>query len=221
MDAPIDEYLPEYGLDPRITVRMLLQHISGLFDYTGQPNPDGTITPGIPVNGKDFVDNRFHTYQPTELVAVSLAKPLNFESGTNLSYSNTNYILAAQLIERLTHTPYAVQVRQRILRPLRLRDTVFPGASPAISGPHAYGYLNYTDGEQLRTSDVAHINPTWGWAAGEIISTPHDLDRVHHRPARRRPPPARPPRADARHPTNWRRSRPTVDEPRPVLRWGV
>jgi D-alanyl-D-alanine carboxypeptidase len=177
LDDPVEEYLPEHGLDPRITLRMLLQHTSGLFDYTGQVNPDGTFERGIPLIGQDYLDNRFRTYRPDELVAVSLAKPANFEPGTSWRYSNTNYILAAQMIERLTGTPYAHQVRQRVLRPLGLRDTVFPGRSPAIPGPHAHGYLTYLDDDQSRVSDVTHINSTWAWAAGEVISTTRDLDR--------------------------------------------
>jgi D-alanyl-D-alanine carboxypeptidase len=177
LDDPVDEYLPEYGLDPRITVRMLLQHTSGLFNYTGEINPDGTITPGIPFSAKEYVANRFHTYRPRELVAVSLAKPVNFEPGTSWRYSNTNYILAAQVIERLTGTPYGFQVQQRVLRPLGLRDTVFPGPRPEIPGPHAHGYLSYLDDGRTRVVDVTRINSTGAWAAGEVISTTSDLDR--------------------------------------------
>jgi D-alanyl-D-alanine carboxypeptidase len=177
LDDPVDEYLPEYGLDPRITVRMLLQHTSGLFDYTGELNPDGTIDPGIPLRGKEYIDNRFRTYRPGELVAVSLAKPANFAPGTSWSYSNTNYILAAQLIERLTGTPYGFQVQRRVLRPLGLRDTVFPGPWPGVPGPHAHGYLSYLDDGRTRVADVTNINSTWAWAAGEVISTTGDLDR--------------------------------------------
>jgi len=177
LDHPVDEYLPEYGIDPRITVRMVLRHTRGLFDYTGQVNPDGTVEPGIPLSGKEYVDNRFRTYRPAELVGVALATPANFEPGANWRYSNTNYILAAQLIERLTNTPYAFQVQQRVLRPLGLRDTVFPGQRPGVPGPHAHGYFSYLDDGWPRVADVTRVNPTWAWAAGEVISTTRDLDR--------------------------------------------
>ncbi len=177
LDDPVSTYLPEYGLDPRITVRMLLQHTSGLFNYTGEPRPDGTIEPGIPLYGNDYAENRFRTYHPDELIAVALAKPARFEPGTSWSYSNTNYILAGQLVERLTGTSYATQIRQRILRPLGLRETVLPGAWPGIPGPHAHGYYAYRQGDRLRVLDVTRVNPTWAGAAGEIISTTRDLDR--------------------------------------------
>jgi D-alanyl-D-alanine carboxypeptidase len=177
LDEPIDEYLPEYGIDPRITVRMLLSHTSGLFNYTGEANPDGTIEPGIPLRGQEYIDTRFHKYTPDELIAVSQAKPARFEPGTSYSYSNTNYILIGQLVERVTGTPYEVQVHKRILGPLGLRETVLPGERTGIPGPHAHGYFAYRHEGDFRVVDVTRLSPTWAWAAGEIISTTRDLDR--------------------------------------------
>ncbi len=72
LDGPADDYLPEFGLDRRITVRMLLQHTSGLFNHTGEYYDDGTVAPGIPWQGQEYVDNQFHTYQPEELVRLAL-----------------------------------------------------------------------------------------------------------------------------------------------------
>jgi D-alanyl-D-alanine carboxypeptidase len=177
LDDPIDEYLPEHGIDPRITVRMLLSHTSGLFNYTGEANPDGTIEPGIPLRGQEYIDNRYRRYTPDELVAVSLAKPARFEPGAAYSYSNTNYILIGQLVERVTGTPYEVQVHKRILGPLGLRETVLPGERTGIPGPHAHGYFAYRHEGEFRVVDVTRLSPTWAWAAGEIISTTRDLDR--------------------------------------------
>lgn len=177
LEDPVAEHLPEYGIDPRITVRMLLQHTSGLFNYTGEPRPDGTVEPGIPLLGEEFADNRFRTYEPAELVATALSKPARFVPGTDWSYSNTNYVLAGRLVERLTGTSYATQVRQRVLRPLGLRDTVLPGTRKDIPGPHAHGYYAYRQDGGLRVLDATRVNPSWAGSAGEIISTTRDLDR--------------------------------------------
>ncbi|WP_376771293.1 serine hydrolase domain-containing protein [Rhizomonospora bruguierae] len=49
LDTPATDYLPEPGLDERITVRMLLRHTSGVFNFTGEYYADGTFAPGIPV----------------------------------------------------------------------------------------------------------------------------------------------------------------------------
>jgi D-alanyl-D-alanine carboxypeptidase len=175
LDASVAGYLPQYPLDRRITVRMMLGHTSGLFDYTGGSLPDGTVVPGIPWQGKEWVDNRFHTYRPGELVRLALSMPARFEPGTDWSYSNTNYTLALLLIEKVTGRSYADEMQRRILRPLGLRGTVVPGSSPEIPGPHAHGYYRYQDAGQWKTIDVTRQNPSWIPAAGDMISTTQDL----------------------------------------------
>lgn len=175
LDTPVAAYLPEFGFDRRITVRMLLQHTSGLFNYTGEYYDDGTVVPGIPWSGKEWVDNRFHTYRPADLVRYSLARPARFAPGTGWSYANTNYVVARLLIEKVTGRSYADQVRRRILRPLGMRDTVAPGTSAELPGPHAHAYYRYQDAGQWKTIDVSRQNPSWISGAGELISTTKDL----------------------------------------------
>ncbi|MFB4303915.1 serine hydrolase domain-containing protein [Actinomadura sp. NTSP31] len=175
LDAPVAGHLPELGLDERITVRMLLQHTSGLYNYTGELEPDGTFVQGIPSLGKDWVDNRLHAYQPEELVKFALSKPARFEPGTGFSYSNTNYTLASLLIERLTGRTYAEEMRRRILEPLGLTGTVAAGTSPDLPDPHAHGYCRYPDGDQWTVADVTRQNPTMLRAAGDLSSTTRDL----------------------------------------------
>ncbi|MEU4698836.1 serine hydrolase domain-containing protein [Nonomuraea dietziae] len=176
LDAPVDDHLPEYGLDRRITARMLLQHTSGLFNFTGEYYEDGTFAPGIPGLGKEWVvDNQFHTYQPEELVRLALSKPARFEPGTGWSYSNTNYVLARLLVEKVTGRAFAEEMQARILRPLGLSGTVVPDASPDIPEPHAHGYYRYQDADQWRTADTTRFNPSWISAAGDMISTTQDL----------------------------------------------
>ncbi|TCO48522.1 beta-lactamase [Kribbella antiqua] len=93
LDAPVLDYLPEFELDQRITVRMLLQHTSGVFNHTGEYFiEDGTFVPGIPWQGREWVEGRFKAWSPEELVRLALSKPARFEPGTDWSYSNTNYV---------------------------------------------------------------------------------------------------------------------------------
>ncbi|SHF68636.1 serine hydrolase domain-containing protein [Streptoalloteichus hindustanus] len=177
LDDPVARHLPRFGLDQRITVRMLLQHTSGLFNYTGDRTADGKFDPGIPLLGKEFLNWRYHTYQPDELVRFALSKPARFEPGARWQYSNTNYALAGLLIEKITGTPYARQVERRILRPLRLWETSLPGTAVDIPGPHAHGYFPYTENGKVHAVDITRHNVSWANAAGEIISTTRDLDR--------------------------------------------
>ncbi|GAB3932221.1 serine hydrolase domain-containing protein [Kribbella albertanoniae] len=176
LDDPVAGYLPRLGLDRRITPRMLLQHTSGLFAYTGELYDDGTVVPGIPVVGQEWVDNRFHRYTPEELVRFALSKPARFAPGTGQNYSNTNYTLALLLIEKVTGHSYADEVRRRIVRPLGLTRTVVPGNRTQLPGPHAHGYYRYTDnGGESKLVDVSRMNLSLLASAGDMISTTKDL----------------------------------------------
>ncbi|MER7128496.1 serine hydrolase domain-containing protein [Streptosporangium saharense] len=174
LDTPADDHLPGFGLDRRITVRMLLQHTSGVFNFTGEYYDDGTVVPGIPWQGKEWVDSRFATHRPEELVRLALSRPARFEPGTDWSYSNTNYVLARLLVERVTGRPIAEEMRRLILEPLGLSGTVVPD-SPEIPGPHAHAYYRYRDGDLERTIDVTRHDPSWISSGGDMISTAQDL----------------------------------------------
>jgi D-alanyl-D-alanine carboxypeptidase len=177
LDDPVADRLPGLGLDRRITVRMLLQHTSGVFNFTGEYDDDGAFTPGIPATtaGQGWVDNRFKTYRPEELVRLALSEPARFEPGTDWSYSNTNYVLARLLIEKVTGHSLADEMRRLILGPLGLSDTVVPDISPEISEPHAHAYYRYEDAGRQTTVDVTRQNPSWISTGGDMISTTQDL----------------------------------------------
>ncbi|MEU0403258.1 serine hydrolase domain-containing protein [Streptomyces sp. NPDC006197] len=175
LDDHVADRLPGFGIDGRITVRMLLQHTSGLYNYTGEPAPDGTFVPGIDATGKAWAENRFRSYAPEELVRFALDKPARFEPGTDQSYSNTNYTLAALLIERITGGSYAGEMRRRILEPLGLADTAVPGDSPDLPGPHAHGYYRYQDAGEWKVVDVSRQNLSLLLGAGDMFSTTRDL----------------------------------------------
>ncbi len=175
LDAPVASYLPKLGLDRRITVRMLLQHTSGLFNYTGDLDPEGTWVPGLPATGKEWLDNRFHSYRPEELVQFALSKPAKFAPGTDWSYSNTNYTLARLLIEKVTGHSFDAELKRRIVRPLGLKGTVVPGNRTQLPRPYAHGYLRYQDADQWKVVDVSRQNPSLLAGAGDMISTTQDL----------------------------------------------
>ncbi|PSK88967.1 D-alanyl-D-alanine carboxypeptidase [Murinocardiopsis flavida] len=177
LDDPADDHLPGFGLDRRITVRMLLQHTSGVFNFTGEVYADGTTAPGIPWSGKEWVDNRFKAYPPEELVRLALAKPARFEPGTDWSYANTNYVLARLLIEKVTGNPVAEEMQRRILGPLGLTGTVVPGPDTPLElpEPHTHAYYRYEDDGQEKTVDVTTHDPSWISSGGDMISTTKDL----------------------------------------------
>lgn len=168
LDDPVAGHLP--GALPEgstITVRQVLQHTSGLFDYAGAGIPGWSARDFRPVES-------LYDQTPQELLAVGLSRPPYFKTpGTGWRYSNTNYVVAAMLIEKLTGGSYAEAIKARILRPLGLRHTFLPGHGKSMPRPHARGYAAY-NGEIV---DATRINPSLEYGAGEMISTTADLTR--------------------------------------------
>ncbi|MFI8764871.1 serine hydrolase domain-containing protein [Streptomyces sp. NPDC053792] len=169
LDRPARAYLPDLipGRYARVTVRQLLNHTHGI------PAAD---MPGETV--EEWYANRFAVHSPEELVRSATAQPREFRPGTKQHYLNIGYTIAGLIVERVTGDSYEHQVERRILRPLGLRDTYFPGADPEIRGPYNHGYqtMRLDDGSTgLR--DVSVWGTTDGWAAGDLISTTADLER--------------------------------------------
>lgn len=111
LDDPAGRYLP--GVLPKggkITIRNLLQHTSGLANFTDYPSWMARA-------------ERTASIRPIDTVRFAASKPLRFAPGSQWNYSNTNYIVLGLIIERVTGHPFGQQLRQRILNPLRLRRT--------------------------------------------------------------------------------------------------
>ncbi len=170
LDDPLAAWLPGAVPDGRrITLRQLLGHTSGLYDYLRTlPLPPAP----------EFVANRWQTRRPDELVARAVANPATFEPpGSAFAYSNTNYLLLGEIIEKVTGHPYGVEVDRRIIRPLRLTGTSVPGSSPWILGPHPHGYVPELRDGGTHLVDLTAMNPSVMGASGEMISTTGDLNR--------------------------------------------
>jgi D-alanyl-D-alanine carboxypeptidase len=152
-----------------ITIRQLLQHTSGLFDYLEDDAFWATIaTP------EAFYQNRFNTYLPEQLVAIAVSHAPNFGPGARWEYSNTNYIVAGMIIKAVTGQPWDWEVKQRIITPLGLTGTSEPGTNPHLPAPFPRGYELF-DTNGIYTDTTLH-NMTWGGAAGSLISTPKDIN---------------------------------------------
>jgi D-alanyl-D-alanine carboxypeptidase len=166
----VERWLP--GLVPNganITVRELLQHTSGLHDYTADLLPDDSAVLKI----------RSRTFQPIDLVRLATAHEPNFPPGTDQAYSNTDYILLGMVIEKVTGQPYAEQIERRILRPLHLNDTELPGVVPWVTGRHGHVYVPADQSGHARAVDITVMNPSMAGAAGEMVSTTADLNRFY------------------------------------------
>ena len=157
LDDPVERWLP--GVVPNgatMSLRRLLNHTSGLFDYSLDPR----LT--------EAMYSRPTLWRPLELVAVGTSHPPLFAPGAGWGYSNTNYVLLGLVVQAATKTTVETQLARRILRPLRLRDTALP-RTPRLRAPFAHGYV--LPGRK----DVTGIGTTWAWTAGGAASTVRDV----------------------------------------------
>jgi len=126
LDQPVARLLPAFALDPRITVRMLLDHTSGLPDFFLNPKIDKAL--------RARPDTAWTALRAWSYVPAKHAVP-----GKSWNYSNTNYMLLGELVEAVTGHPLAVEVRSRLLDPLKLRTAWFQVAEE----PRADGAIGY------------------------------------------------------------------------------
>ncbi|MFF7990782.1 serine hydrolase domain-containing protein [Kitasatospora xanthocidica] len=165
LDDRLECLLP--GIVPNstgITVRQLLNHTSGVADYTQDQAFD--------YRRPEWLDGgRFKHYSLRDLVDISRRYPPAFAPGADWQYSNTNYVLIGMIIEKLTGRGWSEEVTRRIIRPLGLTGTRMPGDSPIIPGPHAHGYYKSDTGP----ADVTLLNPTMAGSSGAGVSTTADL----------------------------------------------
>ncbi|BCB77565.1 serine hydrolase domain-containing protein [Phytohabitans flavus] len=165
LDDPVERWLPGVvrgnGNDGRrITVRHLLQHTSGIHDDF----PDYTTE-------ADFQRHRYDVYTPAQLVARAVAHRPDFKPGRGWGYSSTGYLLVDMIIERVTGRSWWTEVEHRVVRPLGLTGTSWPGLSPLVPRPHARGYQVFETGRQVDVTEQVVVDPE-----AAITSTTRDLN---------------------------------------------
>ncbi|MFJ2134755.1 serine hydrolase domain-containing protein [Streptomyces sp. NPDC087845] len=177
LDGTVESWLPGmvrgHGHDGRkITVRQLLNHTSGIFDFTDDPGYARRYL------GTGFLKHRYDIRPPKVAVDAAMAHAPAFEPGTRYAYSNTNYVLAGLIMEKVTGHTYEHEIRTRIIKPLKLHATLMPGDSSRMPKPgsRAYSALD-DDTEGARVHDVTVQNASQTWAEGDVISDAGDLNR--------------------------------------------
>ncbi|MFD3513103.1 serine hydrolase domain-containing protein [Streptomyces sp. NPDC058657] len=176
LDAPIGDHLPllvpgERGRE--VTVRMLLNHTSGIADY---------MVPAFPkllTNPQEALDEgQFRKLNAEDLVRLGLAAVPPVPRGTH-AYSNTNYLLAGLLLKKVTGQDPETYITEHVIRRAGLKHTYFP-RSPRVQGPHARMYESFY-GTIEPARDYSVYDMSWARTAGAMVSTMNDLNDFYRR----------------------------------------
>lgn len=159
LDAPVTTYLPDLDVPDadQMTVRMLLDHTTGLYNYLQDPS----FLAGV-------YDDPERVWQPEELIDYTTANPPVAPPDTAWHYSSTNYVILGLLVEEVTGNPHAQEIRSRILEPLGMDRTYFP---PDEELPEALptGYFD--------TEDQSENSVSAAYATSNMVSTNEDMQR--------------------------------------------
>jgi len=145
-----------------VTVRQMLNHTSGLPDYT----KSGGFAEQAKNDPRGFVS-------PTTIVDWVRADPLMFVPGSKYEYSNTDNIVVGLIVEAVTGEAYGTVLKKIVFDPAGLRQTSFP-TKVGLPTPFIHGYLT-APGEKPEDASTL-LSPSGAWASGAIVSTPSDLN---------------------------------------------
>ncbi len=156
LDDAVGKYVPGLTRGNEITIRQILSHTSGYQDYWPE---DYVMTPML------------HAESAQQILDTWAKKPLDFEPGTQWQYSNTNFVIAGQIVETITGHPLMDLLTQRIFRPLGMKS-VWNSDEAKLTQADATAYYRHALGP-LRVAPKEGRG--WMFAAGELAMTAHDL----------------------------------------------
>jgi D-alanyl-D-alanine carboxypeptidase len=161
LDDKLSKWYPSLPHAGEITVEMLATSTSGYVHY---------------VNEQSFLDayhaDVFKTWTPDEIIQYGVSQPLEFPPGTSWTFSDTNFVLLGEILRKVGGGPVSEQIQQRILGPLRMRDTQM-STTTEIPSPVLHGYT----GERGVWEDATYWSPSWAPYTGDMTSNLADLKR--------------------------------------------
>lgn len=156
LDDTISKYIPGLTSGDQITIRELLSHTSGYQDFWPEDYVMTTMKP---------------TVTAQQIMDQWGKKALDFEPGTQWQYSNTNFVIAGAIVEKVSGEPYFQFLVEHIFRPLGMKS-VWNSDQTKLTQADATPYYRHALGP-LRVAPSAGFG--WMFAAGELAMTPHDL----------------------------------------------
>jgi len=156
LDNVVGKYVPGLTRGDEVTIREILSHTSGYQDYWPE---DYLMTPMMkPATAQEILDGW-------------AKKPLDFEPGTKWQYSNTNYVIAGEIVEKVSGEKLFDFLGEHIFRPLGMKSA-WDSNEVKLTSPDATPYVRNALGP-LRLAPKEGRG--WMFAAGELAMTAHDL----------------------------------------------
>lgn len=157
LDAPIGKYFPEYPKWQNITVRQLLNHTSGIYDYIDEPNWWDHV-----------MKNQNKIFEPKELLAIAYKHKPYFVANGGWHYSNTNYVLLGLIIEKITAEPLSKSM-STLLKTAGMMDSYY------LPVNYSENLLRHMVHGYYLTFDNTKVNGSWGYGAAALVSTPYQI----------------------------------------------
>ncbi len=161
LDDPISKFVDGVPEGDTITLRQLARMQSGLPNYSATS-----------AFQQAFFADPFQNFTPQQLLDYAFAEPMEFPPGEGFLYCNTNTVLLGLVVEKVSGQSLPDYIHEHITEPLGMSHTSFPTTN-AFPKPHAQGYTTQDADNAVTTA--TDWNPSWGWAAGAMISTLEDM----------------------------------------------
>jgi len=182
LDDKLAKFFPQVPNSRKITIRQLLNHTSGIFDFAEDENFK-----------KMYLGDPLRKWTPQEEIDIALIHDPDFAPGKKWKYSNSNYALLGMIVEKVTGSKLEDEVEKRIIKPLKLSQTSFP-VTPEMTGGYSHGYMAPEEAAAIEATvateatltpavpeedlvDITLVNPSIPWAGGGIVSNVYDLKK--------------------------------------------
>ena len=163
IDDPLSNYLPEFPRANEVTIEMLTNMRSGIFNFTESEEFWAIVT-----------TNPTKTWTTEELITIAAGQPFYFDPGTGFHYSNSNTAIIGKIIEISTGFSLEYNIRTRIFDPLKLINTVYMVGGTQIPGYHSCAYYGGEYDPSL--PDLSeYFDNSYAGAAGGAISDVFEL----------------------------------------------
>jgi len=163
LDDKLSKFFPQIQNANDITVRMLADMRSGIYNYSES----------LPF--EDSLTNRpLKVWTGEELMNLGASFPNYFPPNSDMHYSNTNTVIIGLIIEKLTANTWQSEVKKRIIDPLGLKNTSTANGT-GMMGDYSHGYMQMDSASNNLTDVTTMYDVSWANAAGDIISDIHDI----------------------------------------------